>query len=85
MLSLTSKVAAVYVQRFDDGVALNAANDVEQLCSGLARKLWQKIMILQDLPEPPGPGRPATAGFGAEDGGRSGSLKSGPEASQEGL
>ena len=47
MLSLTGKVAALYVQNFDDGVALAAVNEVESLTTGLSRKIWQKIMILQ--------------------------------------
>jgi hypothetical protein len=46
MLSLTGKVAALYVQRFDDGVALQAVNEVEDLTTGLSRKIWQKLMIL---------------------------------------
>ena len=40
------KVAAPYVQNFDDAVAISSANEVEQLCTGLSRKIWQKIMIL---------------------------------------
>jgi len=48
MLSLTGKLAAVYVQNFDDPVALNAVNEVEQLTTGLSRKIWQKIMILHN-------------------------------------
>jgi len=48
MLSLASKVAALYVENFDDEVALSAANDVETLTTGLSRKIWQKIMILHD-------------------------------------
>ena len=51
LLSLASKVAAVYVQRFDDPVSLASANELESLCTGLSRKIWQKIMILQTLPE----------------------------------
>jgi len=46
MLSLTGKVAALYVQHFDDNVAIASANEVEQLCTGLSRKIWQKIMML---------------------------------------
>lgn len=46
MLSLTGKVAALYVQNFDDSVAIASANEVEQLCTGLSRKIWQKIMML---------------------------------------
>lgn len=46
MLSLTGKIAALYVQGFDDDVALAAVNEVESLGNGLSRKIWQKIMIL---------------------------------------
>lgn len=47
MLSLTGKIAALYVQRFDDPVVITAVNEVETLCTGLSRKIWQKIMIIQ--------------------------------------
>ena len=47
MLSLTGKIAALYVQNFDDSVAIAAVNEVESLTTGLSRKIWQKIMILQ--------------------------------------
>ena len=46
MLSLTGKLAALYVQDFDDSVALASVNEVESLSTGLSRKIWQKIMIL---------------------------------------
>ena len=46
MLSLLSKSAALYVQDFDDPVTLSAVNEIENLTSGLSRKIWQKIMIL---------------------------------------
>ncbi|MCZ6666123.1 MAG: hypothetical protein O7B81_12515, partial [Gammaproteobacteria bacterium] len=36
LLSLTSKIAALYVQRFSDEVVMNSVSDVEQLCAGLA-------------------------------------------------
>ncbi len=49
MLSLTGKMAALYVQNFDDGVALSAVNEVESLTTGLSRKVWQKIMILYNM------------------------------------
>lgn len=49
MLALTGKVAAVYAQAFDDDVALAAVNDVEDLTTGLARKIWQKIMVLHSF------------------------------------
>ena len=46
MLSLTGKIAALYVQQFDDSVSLVAVSEVEQLTTGLNNKIWQKIMIL---------------------------------------
>ncbi len=46
MLSLTGKIAALYVERFDDDVAVDAVREVEQLTTGLSRKIWQKIIIL---------------------------------------
>jgi hypothetical protein len=46
MLSLLSKSAALYVQDFDDPVTISAVNEIENLTSGLSRKIWQKIMIL---------------------------------------
>jgi hypothetical protein len=46
MLSLIGKVAALYVQKFDDPVALAAVNEVEELSTGLSRKIWQKIIII---------------------------------------
>jgi hypothetical protein len=46
MLSLIGKLAALYVQKFNDPVALAAVNEVEELTTGLSRKIWQKIMTL---------------------------------------
>ncbi len=46
MLSLIGKVAALYVQRFDEPVALSAVDQIEDLTTGLSRKIWQKIMII---------------------------------------
>jgi hypothetical protein len=46
MLSLIGKVAALYVQRFDDPVALSAVDEIEALTTGLSRKVWQKIMLI---------------------------------------
>jgi hypothetical protein len=55
MLSLTGKIAALYIQRFDDGTALQAVNEVESLSNGLARKIWQKLMILYQMHGEGGP------------------------------
>ena len=47
MLSLVGKVGFLYVQRFDDPVAVKSVNDLENLTTGLSRKIWQKIMIIR--------------------------------------
>ena len=46
MLSITGKIAALYIQGFDDDVALAAVNEIESLTTGLSRKIWQKLMIV---------------------------------------
>ena len=46
MLSLTGKVAALYVQNFEDSVALQAVNEIEDLTTGLSGKIWQKLTIV---------------------------------------
>lgn len=50
LLSVISKVAALYVQRFQDPVTLAAVDEVESLTSGLSRKIWQKIVLLERAP-----------------------------------
>jgi hypothetical protein len=53
ILSLTSKLAALYLEGFDDHVVIGAVNEIEGLTSGLMGKIWQKIMILDRMvPEP---------------------------------
>jgi hypothetical protein len=49
MLSLTSKLAALFAQHVNDPIVLNAVNDVETLTTGLSRKIWQKVMILDTV------------------------------------
>jgi hypothetical protein len=51
-LSIISKIAALYVQGFTDSATMSAVNDLEELTTGLSRKIWQKIMILDRLPTP---------------------------------
>ncbi|HHB92934.1 MAG TPA: hypothetical protein ENK59_06970 [Thioploca sp.] len=46
MLSLVSKVAALYTQSFDDTVILTEVNELESLTIGLSSKIWQKIIII---------------------------------------
>ncbi len=48
MLSLVSKAGFLYAQSFDDPVCQEAVNDLENLTNGLSRKIWQKIMILNN-------------------------------------
>ena len=45
MLAVTSKIAALYVQDFNDPVTLAAVDEVQDLTGGLSQKIWQKIMI----------------------------------------
>lgn len=47
MLSLIGKIAALYVQTFNDPVIISTVNEIEDLSTGLSRKIWQKIMIVQ--------------------------------------
>jgi hypothetical protein len=49
LLSLTSKIAALYIQRFNDGVVLSAVSDVESLCASLSAKIWQKLQIAESI------------------------------------
>ena len=51
MLALTGKLAALYVQNFNDPVALAAVTEVETLTTGLSRKIWQKMMIVHQAIE----------------------------------
>jgi hypothetical protein len=46
LLSVTSKVAALYAQQLEDPVVLSAVNEVESLTVGLSAKIWQKLVIL---------------------------------------
>jgi quercetin dioxygenase-like cupin family protein len=59
MLSLTGKLAALYIQDSGDSVALASVNEVEDLTTGLSRKIWQKLMILHTVHEATAPGRTA--------------------------
>ncbi len=58
MLSLTAKIAALYGEAFEDAEALEAVNDLEELCIGLSQKIWQKIVLLEarDGRDPLAPG-----------------------------
>lgn len=60
MLALIGKVAALYVQGFPDPVALAAVDDVEDLTGSLSRKVWQKIMLLEQATQTTQPQSPPT-------------------------
>lgn len=46
MLSLTSKVAALYAQSYPDPVVTDAVTDLEDTATGLSQKIWQKINVI---------------------------------------
>lgn len=47
MLSLASKVAALYAQSYPDPVVTEGVSDIERTATGLSQKIWQKINIIQ--------------------------------------
>lgn len=53
MLSLTSKVAVLFGQSLDDRAVAEVVSDIERVGAGLSQKVWQKIMILQELERAP--------------------------------
>ena len=53
MSSLIGKIAALYVQEYDDPVVLSAVDQIEDLTTSLSRKTWQKIMINNQLQDEP--------------------------------
>ncbi|MEQ1784576.1 MAG: hypothetical protein ABMA14_24785 [Hyphomonadaceae bacterium] len=52
MLSLTGKLAALYMQNMRDPVIIDSVNEIEDLTTSLSRKIWQKIMILNQPTRP---------------------------------
>ena len=48
LLSLIGKLAALYAQSLPDSVVVGAVNDIETLTNGLSRKIWQKIVIINE-------------------------------------
>ena len=49
LLSLTSKIAVLYVQGIKDDDVLDAVDQIETLTTGLSRKIWQKIVFLDRI------------------------------------
>jgi hypothetical protein len=54
MLAVISKIAAVYLQNFNESVTLSGVNEVENLTTALSQKIWQKIIGLDQIAAPPG-------------------------------
>ncbi len=46
LLAISAKGAAMIGQRFDDPPVLAAVNEIENLTTGLSRKIWQKLVVL---------------------------------------
>lgn len=46
MLSLVGKVAAICAEKTTDNIVLDTVSTVENLTTGLTRKIWQKISLL---------------------------------------
>ncbi|MGE0740629.1 MAG: hypothetical protein AB7O98_04740 [Hyphomonadaceae bacterium] len=49
MLALIGKLAALYAERMRDPVVIDAVTEIENLTTGLARKIWQKIAAIGQL------------------------------------
>ncbi|WP_291077099.1 hypothetical protein [Hyphomonas sp.] len=47
MLSLTGKLAALYVQTLNDSAVADTVNEIEDLTASLSQKVWQKVMIIR--------------------------------------
>lgn len=50
MLALIAKLAALYAERVRDPVVIDAVTEIENLTTGLSRKIWQKISIIAENP-----------------------------------
>ena len=48
MLSLVGKTAALFAEDTTDADVLDAVEGIEALTSDMARKVWQKIAIIQE-------------------------------------
>jgi hypothetical protein len=52
LLSLTSKAAALCAEASTDALVLDTVSEIENLTTGMSRKIWQKISLLRDTPAP---------------------------------
>jgi hypothetical protein len=54
LLSLATKVAALYADKLRDPVIIEAVGDIERLTANLSQKIWQKIELVQNrMPQRP--------------------------------
>lgn len=60
LLSLASKVAALYADKLRDPSIVDAVGDIERLTAHLSQKIWQKIELIQERM----PTRPASDALG---------------------
>jgi len=60
LLSLSSKVAALYADQIRDPVIVDSVGDIERLTAHLSQKIWQKIELIQERL----PSRPASDALG---------------------
>jgi hypothetical protein len=51
MLALIGKLAALFADRMRDPVVIDAVTEIENLTTGLARKIWQKITLIGTMEE----------------------------------
>lgn len=51
LLSLVGKAAALFADRTDDNTVLATIEGIENLTTGMSRKIWQKISLIRDIPE----------------------------------
>lgn len=51
MLALIGKLSALYAERVRDPVVIEAVTEIENLTTGLARKIWQKITAIGEIEE----------------------------------
>ena len=47
MQSLIGKIAVLYIRDVNDPALITAVNEIETLTTGLSRKTWQKLMLMQ--------------------------------------
>lgn len=47
---MTSKAAALCAEESTDALVLDTVSEIENLTTGMSRKIWQKISLLRDAP-----------------------------------